>query len=121
MLYAVTRTMPSGSGQAEVFRGMMGSGLLTLLPGMDWLAALSPQVSVPHHVDNVVDATELAEVKVDAVFVGTCTNGRLEDLHAVADILSGRKVASGVRLLIVPASSEVLRAAVARRKRRSPP
>ena len=77
------------------------------------LGDLEPQVSAPHHVDNVVDAGELTDVKVDAVFVGTCTNGRLEDLHAVAEILEGKKVAPGVRLLIIPASSEVLRAAVA--------
>jgi methanogen homoaconitase large subunit len=74
---------------------------------------LEPQVARPHHVDNVVAASELKNIKVDAVFVGTCTNGRLEDLHAVAQILEGKRVASGVRMLVVPASSEVLQAAAA--------
>ena len=77
------------------------------------LSSLEPQVAKPHHVDNVVAAGELKDVKVDAVFVGTCTNGRLEDLHAVAQILEGKRVALGVRMLVVPASSEVLQAAVA--------
>ncbi|MFI1913228.1 3-isopropylmalate dehydratase large subunit [Nocardia sp. NPDC020380] len=51
--------------------------------------------------------TPLREVPVDAVFVGSCTNGRIEDLRAVADILQGRKVADGVRMLIVPGSMRV--------------
>ena len=51
--------------------------------------------------------------KVDQVFVGTCTNGRLEDLHQLAQVLKGRKVAPGVRLLVIPASSQVLEAATA--------
>jgi methanogen homoaconitase large subunit len=76
------------------------------------LGDLTPQVSVPHNVDNVVDAGELADVQVDTVFVGTCTNGRLEDLHAVAEILDGKRIAAGMRLMVVPASSQVLQAAV---------
>ena len=76
------------------------------------LGDLAPQVAVPHHVDNVVDVNELSNVKVDVVFVGTCTNGRLEDLHAAAEILEGKHVAPGVRMLVLPASSEVLAAAV---------
>jgi len=63
-------------------------------------------------VDTVVDVNELSKVKVDVVFVGTCTNGRLEDLHAAAEILEGKHVAPGVRMLVLPASSEVLAAAV---------
>jgi 3-isopropylmalate/(R)-2-methylmalate dehydratase large subunit len=51
--------------------------------------------------------TPLREVKVDTVFVGSCTNGRIEDLRAVADVLAGRKVADGVRMLIVPGSMKV--------------
>ncbi|MDL9935574.1 3-isopropylmalate dehydratase large subunit [Gordonia sp. ABSL1-1] len=51
--------------------------------------------------------TPLREVKVDTVFVGSCTNGRIEDLRAVADILKGRKVADGMRMLIVPGSMRV--------------
>ncbi len=75
------------------------------------LAQLEPQISVPHYVDNVVDLTELGRVAVDVVYLGTCTNGRYEDMAAAARILKGRKIARGVRMLVVPASSEGLRQA----------
>jgi 3-isopropylmalate/(R)-2-methylmalate dehydratase large subunit len=51
--------------------------------------------------------TPLKEIKVDAVFVGSCTNGRIEDLRAAADVINGRKVADGVRMLVVPGSMQV--------------
>lgn len=86
-----------------------GSYVTTLHVRLDDLA---PQVSVPHHVDNVADAGALGDVKVDVVFVGTCTNGRLEDLQAAARILRGKRVAPGVRMMVIPASSEILQAAV---------
>ena len=69
---------------------------------------LRPMVARPHRVDNVVPVDELGDVRVDQAFIGTCTNGRLEDLQAVHRILRGRRVAAGTRLLIVPASSRVL-------------
>jgi 3-isopropylmalate/(R)-2-methylmalate dehydratase large subunit len=55
----------------------------------------------------LVAGTPLREIKVDTVFVGSCTNGRIEDLRAAADILKGRKVADGVRMLVVPGSMRV--------------
>lgn len=92
---------------------------LAVQPGADYartveidLAQLEPQVSVPHAVDNVVDLTELGRVAVDVVYLGTCTNGRYEDMAAAARILKGRTIARGVRMLVVPASSESLRQAV---------
>lgn len=75
------------------------------------LESLEPQISVPHFVDNVVDLAELGRVAVDVVYLGTCTNGRYEDMAAAARILKGRKLASGMRMLVVPASSEALRLA----------
>jgi methanogen homoaconitase large subunit len=75
------------------------------------LGALEPQVSVPHYVDNVVDLAELGRVAVDVVYLGTCTNGHYEDMRAAAQLLQGRKIAPGVRMLVVPASSEALRLA----------
>jgi methanogen homoaconitase large subunit len=77
------------------------------------LAGLGPRLAVPSQVDNVHDAASHAGIPVDQVFIGTCTNGRLDDLHVAAEILRGKRVAEGTRLLIVPASSEVLQAAVA--------
>jgi methanogen homoaconitase large subunit len=75
------------------------------------LEKLEPQVSVPHFVDNVVDLAEVGRVAVDVVYLGTCTNGRYEDMAAAASVLKGRKLAKGMRMLVVPASSESLRLA----------
>jgi methanogen homoaconitase large subunit len=67
---------------------------------------LEPQVAVPFRVDNVQPVSELAGLEVDQVFIGTCTNGRLEDLAVAAKILKGKEVKA--RTLIIPASREVL-------------
>ncbi|MHB8245003.1 MAG: aconitase/3-isopropylmalate dehydratase large subunit family protein [Acidimicrobiales bacterium] len=75
------------------------------------LAALSPQVAVPHHVENVVDIGEVTGLHLDQVFLGSCTNGRLEDLHLAAGILRGRTIARGLRMIVTPASSVIYRQA----------
>jgi len=77
------------------------------------LATLTPRVSVPFFVDNVKSVEDVMGKKVDQVFVGTCTNGRLDDLHEVAEVLRGKRVAPGVRMLVIPASSRVLEEATA--------
>lgn len=77
------------------------------------LSSLEPQVACPHAVDRVVPISELESVEVDQVFVGTCTNGRLEDIQTAARILKGRRIAPWVRMLVIPASHRVLRAAIA--------
>ncbi|MCQ2754699.1 MAG: 3-isopropylmalate dehydratase large subunit [bacterium] len=64
-------------------------------------------VSCPHTVDNTKPVDELKDVKVNQVYVGTCTNGRIEDLRIVADILKGKTVNPDVRMLICPASKDV--------------
>ena len=64
-------------------------------------------VSCPHTVDNTKPVEELKDVKVEQVVVGTCTNGRIEDLRVVADILRGKKVNQDVRMLICPASKDI--------------
>jgi len=74
---------------------------------------LVPQVARPHTVDNVVPVGEVAGIEIDQALIGTCTNGRLEDLAAAAEILRGRKISRRVRLLVLPASREVLLAAIA--------
>jgi methanogen homoaconitase large subunit len=76
------------------------------------LSALTPRMSVPSYVDNVEEVAHLRGKRVDQVFIGTCTNGRLEDLQAAAAVLRGHKVASHTRLLVIPASSQVLEAAM---------
>jgi 3-isopropylmalate/(R)-2-methylmalate dehydratase large subunit len=70
-------------------------------------AELEPQIACPHKVDNVKNISEMAGTKINQTFVGSCTNGRLEDLEAAATILKGRRVHKDVRLLVVPASREV--------------
>ncbi len=75
------------------------------------LETLEPQISAPHYVDNVADLNDLGHVAVDVVYLGTCTNGRYEDMAAAAKILKGRKIAPGVRMVVTPASSEGLRQA----------
>jgi 3-isopropylmalate/(R)-2-methylmalate dehydratase large subunit len=73
---------------------------------------LAPQVAVPHNVDNVVDVTEVAGTKVDQVFIGSCTNGRYEDLAEAAEVLGNAdRFADGVRVIVIPASrTEYLKA-----------
>lgn len=69
---------------------------------------IEPTVSCPHTVDNTKIVSELKDVKVNQVLIGTCTNGRIEDFRLAAKILKGQKVAQGVRLLITPSSRKVL-------------
>lgn len=71
------------------------------------LSNLSPQISIPHSPDNVRNINEVLGKKVDFAFIGTCTNGRLEDLHIAANILKNKQIHPDVRLLIVPASKQV--------------
>lgn len=74
---------------------------------------VGPQVAMPHKVDNVVPVSELGEVKIDVALLGTCTNGRIEDLREAAEVLAGKRVKDGIRLLVYPSSKEVLEEAVA--------
>jgi 3-isopropylmalate/(R)-2-methylmalate dehydratase large subunit len=69
---------------------------------------LVPQVAKPHRVDNVVPVDEVAGLEIDQALIGTCTNGRLEDLQAAADILRGKRIAPWMRLLVLPASRQIL-------------
>lgn len=71
------------------------------------VAQLEPVVSCPHTVDNVKQAKELSDVKINQVYIGTCTNGRLEDLQIAARILKGNKIYKDVRLIVCPASKRI--------------
>lgn len=76
------------------------------------LAGLEPLASRPGHPEDVVPVRDVAGAKIDSVFIGSCTNGRLEDLEAAAAILRGRKAAPGVVLKIVPATRRVWKQAL---------
>ena len=71
------------------------------------VSELTPQVARPHTVDNVCGIEEVLGTPIDEVYIGTCTNGRLEDLDIAARILKGRKVAKGLKLIITPASRKI--------------
>jgi 3-isopropylmalate/(R)-2-methylmalate dehydratase large subunit len=71
------------------------------------VSKLEPVVAAPPDVDNVKSVNEVSNVEVDQVFIGSCTNGRLEDIEIAAKILKGRKVKEGVRCIIAPASRRV--------------
>lgn len=72
-----------------------------------------PQVALPHSVDSAVPVTEAAGTEVSQVYIGTCTNGRLDDLRIAARILSGRKVSPNCRLLVCPPSRKIMADAIA--------
>lgn len=76
------------------------------------LSQLTPTVAFPHTVDNTRTIDEVGEVEIDQVVIGTCTNGRVEDLEAAAKILDGKSIADGVRLIVVPASASVYQQAL---------
>ena len=77
------------------------------------VSQLEPQIAIPYAIDNVKPVSQVGEVKLDQALLGGCTNGRLEDLRVAADIVKGRKVHPDTRLLVVPASAEVYKEAIA--------
>lgn len=99
----------------EVEAGVQDT-LLTVLPDPDAtyeriveidVSALEPQIACPHTVDNVKAIREVEGKAIQQIVIGSCTNGRLDDLAAATEILRGKKVAAGTRLLIFPASSKI--------------
>ena len=76
------------------------------------VSAIEPQVAFPHIPSNVRGISQAGNVKIDQVLIGSCTNGRIEDLRVAAGILRGRKVAPYVRLIIMPATQEIYKMAL---------
>ncbi len=73
---------------------------------------LEPQVACPHTVDNVKPISEVVGKKIHQIVLGSCTNGRLEDLEVAAKILKSKKIAKGVRMLVFPASGRIFKEAI---------
>jgi 3-isopropylmalate/(R)-2-methylmalate dehydratase large subunit len=76
------------------------------------VSKLSPQIACPHTVDNVKSIEVVAGTKINQIVIGSCTNGRLDDLAAAARILKGKKIASGLRMLVFPASWRIYKEAL---------
>lgn len=76
------------------------------------LDEITPTVSCPHLPENTKPASELSNIKVDQVVIGSCTNGRMEDMEAAYTILNGKKIADGVRCIIIPATMQIYRECV---------
>jgi len=90
------------------FEVLKGNGDTESLEIMDIdVSDLEPQIACPHNVDNVKDISDVAGTPIDQVFLGSCTNGRIEDLRDAARILKGNKVSDSIRMLVIPASREV--------------
>ena len=78
------------------------------------VSELEPQLSCPQGVDNVHPISEVKVTKMDEVYLGSCTNGSIEDMEAAAKILKGRKVAKGLRFIVVPATNTIFKQAIER-------
>ena len=78
------------------------------------LSKIVPVVACPHLPENTKPAAELADIKIDQVVIGSCTNGRMEDMEAAYNILKGNHVADGVRCIIIPGTMQILRECVER-------
>jgi 3-isopropylmalate/(R)-2-methylmalate dehydratase large subunit len=76
------------------------------------VSTLVPQIACPHTVDNVKPVNEVAGLKIDQVVIGSCTNGRLDDLEIASSMLKGKKIAKGTRMLVFPASGNIYREAM---------
>jgi len=71
------------------------------------ISNLEPQIALPHSPGNVKGISEIGEIKIDQVVIGSCTNGRIEDLQVAASLLKGHKIAKGVRCIVIPATQMV--------------
>ena len=78
------------------------------------LSKIVPTVSCPHLPENTHPAAELSHIRIDQVVIGSCTNGRMEDMETAYRILNGRKVADGVRCIIIPATQQIMKECVER-------
>ena len=78
------------------------------------LSEITPIVSCPHLPENTRPARELSDIKIDQVVIGSCTNGRMEDMETAYRILKGKKIADGVRCIIIPATMQIMRECVER-------
>jgi len=109
----ITRDYLSAQGRGDQYKSLSADNDASYETTINIdLAALEPTVAKPHSVDNVALARELKGTKIQQVFIGTCTNGRLEDIAMAAKILKGKKRHPETRLIVAPASQNVLLEAI---------
>lgn len=113
--------LAGGSPQAAQLAASLRAGALYPDAGATYsavhtfdAAAIQLTVACPHTVDSTQPLAAVRGIRVQQAFIGTCTNGRLEDLALAAEVLRGQRVAAGTRLLVVPASSQVYAEAIER-------
>jgi len=71
------------------------------------VSEMEPVVAFPHLPSNVKNVSEAEGIRIDQAFLGSCTNGRLEDLRVAAEVLKGRRIAEHVRMIVIPATTEI--------------
>jgi len=109
-----TRDYLAGLGRGDSYRPIVADADASYEHVIEIDAAsIEPTISKPHTVDNTALAKELANIEIQQVFMGTCTNGRLDDFAVAAGILEGKKRNRNTRLLVAPASKKVLSEAIA--------
>ncbi len=118
---AKTAIMPGDKILEKWFKENIGTNIEPVNPDSDAkyenkitinLSELQPKVAIPHSIDNVFNVSDLnLHIKIDQVFIGSCTNGRIEDLEQAARVLEGKKSHPNVRLIINPASHEIMKEA----------
>jgi 3-isopropylmalate/(R)-2-methylmalate dehydratase large subunit len=109
----VTRKYLADMGREDAYKKITGDDNANYEKIINIDAAkLEPLVSKPHYIENVDQVRNCKNQKVDMVFIGSCTNGRLEDMHIAAEILGGKKKAYNVRLLVIPNSTKVYKDAM---------
>jgi 3-isopropylmalate/(R)-2-methylmalate dehydratase large subunit len=103
-----TRAFLTSMGRGEAYREIRADDDATYEKTFTIDAStLEPLVAQPHAVDNVEKVKNIGKLKVNEVFIGSCTNGRLEDMHIAADILKGKKIETSLRLVVIPNSTRV--------------
>ena len=117
-----TRAYLKGRSQRGLdrLRGRPGRASTSRTIDIDLSTSSSPPSAYPHLPENTHPASEGRDIKIDQVVIGSCTNGRLEDMEAAYDILKGRHIAKGVRGIIIPATMAVYKECIRARLDRPP-
>ncbi len=116
---AARKAKREGQIDLDALKAQLAANALYPDAGADYVAThryqaadLEPYIACPHSMDNVKPLSQVVGTRVQQAFIGTCTNGRLEDIAAAAAIVQGQQVAKGTRLLVIPASSQILNEAL---------